>query len=232
MKKLLLGVFVAGVTQMAFATTTDELRIVSGSTTITITDNEVGYDTNPADGVINYSNSNVNGWDIFVTVGVSDSPKTSPALDLTSLTASCGGLASTTCAANPLNIIYSDIGFTQANTIFSTTYSSTQSGDGTTSESAYLDASNIIFGTTTPIGTLGPYSSPGGIGTVKTPFTAGPSPYSVTLDQVFTDGGSGSDVVFSVDGAVSGGVPEPGTVVLFGTVLALCTYKLSRRKLT
>lgn len=69
-------------------------------------------------------------------------------------------------------------------------------------------------GRTTLIGTLGPYSSPGGVGTATTPFDAGPSPYSMTLDQVFTDGGSGSDVVFSGDGAVSGGVPEPGTVLL------------------
>jgi hypothetical protein len=231
MKKLLLGsLFIAGLTQVALATTTDELQIVSGSTTVTITDNGPG-DTDSTDGQIQYSNSNLNGWNIFVVFGASGSPGTAPALDLTSLTATCGGLFTTTCAANPLQVIYSDIGFTQSDSSFSTTYSGAISNGGTTSESAYLDASNVIFGTTTLIGTVGPFGSPGGVGTVTTPFSAGPSPYSMTLDQVFTDDGSGSNVVFSVDGSVSG-VPEPGTVALFGTVLAFCASKLRRRKLT
>jgi hypothetical protein len=54
------------------------------------------------------------------------------------------------------------------------------------------------------------------------------APYSLTLDQVFT--ATGTDALsFSVDGSVSS-VPEPGAVMLFGTVLALCASKLRRRR--
>jgi hypothetical protein len=240
MKRLLLGAFFAAfLAQMAFASTIAELEIVSGATTITIADNGAG-DLNPAGGTINYTNPDVNGWTVEFAFGISDSPSTSTALDLASLTASCGGLFTAMCSANPLDILFSDTGFTQADLVFSTTYSSTQSGIGTTSESAYLDAGNVIFAETTLIGTVGPFIAPGGVGTVTAPLIAGPSPYSLTLDQVFTDLGTGSDVVFSADGAVSGGVPglggavagtvpEPGAAVLFGTILALCTIKLRRR---
>jgi hypothetical protein len=57
----------------------------------------------------------------------------------------------------------------------------------------------------------------GGVGSV--------APYSLTLDQVFTATNNG---LFSVDGSVSS-VPEPGAVMLFGTVLALCASRLRRR---
>lgn len=226
MKWLLGALFAAALTQMAFGSTTDQLQIVSGATTITITDNGVG-DTNPANGVINYSNANVNGWSIFVTVGVTGSPNTNPALDLTSLTASCGGLFVATCSADPLHIAYSDIGFTDQVTGFTTTYSSTQTGGGTTSQSAYFDVGNTILNEATLIGTVGPFSAPGGVGTVLGGSAAGPSPYSMTLDQVFID--NGGAVTFSSDGNVSG-IPEPGAVALFGTVIALCASKLRRRR--
>jgi hypothetical protein len=237
---LLAAFFAAFLAQMAFASTITDLEIVSGATTITIADNGVG-DLNPATGAINYTNPDVNGWTVEFTFGLSDSPGTSTGLDLASLTASCGGVFTATCSADPLHILFSATGFTQADFVYSTTYSSTQSGIGTTSESAYLDAGNGIFAETTLIGTVGPFIAPGGVGTVTNALiSAGPSPYSLTLDQVFTDLGTGSDVVFSADGVVSGGtpglggnvagsVPEPGTAVLFGTMLALCTLKLRRR---
>jgi len=201
----------------AFATSTLELK-VDGSIVGTVSGNQ-----------ITYSNPNVDGWDLFIVVGVSTSPITdNPALDLTSLTATCGAAGTTTCSANPLHISLSDMNFDTVVTSLSTTYSSTQTGSGTTSQSAYLSASNVEFANTTLIGTSPAFTAPGGVATETANLAAGPSPYSLTLNQVFTDLGTGP-VSFSVDGNLSGtSVPEPGAVVLFGTVLILAASKLRR----
>ena len=156
------------------------------------------------------------GWKISVTSGTSNSPSDVPfGLDLSSLTATCsvGGA----CAGGSLDVQYSDINFSPSNPAFLTQYSATLNGTGSTSERAYFSNSNTQFAETTLIGLVGPFtatnhgSATGGVGSV--------APYSLTLDQVFTD--SGSAVSFSVDGSVSS-VPEPGAVILLGTVLLFC----------
>jgi len=83
----------------------------------------------------------INGWSLYITSGTTKSPGLVPfGIDLTSLTASC--MVSGGCTgANDLHIIYSDAYFNVpvAAGGFLTSYSDTQNGTGTTSQSAYFD---------------------------------------------------------------------------------------------
>jgi hypothetical protein len=217
------------------ATTTDTLQISVDGVTVQIQDNgscvniagtgcsSISGDTNAAAGTDSI-NGTLGGWTLSIVSGTSNSPGDDPfGLDLTSLTATCKGGG--TCATNSLDVQYSDINFSPANPSFLTQYSDTQNGTGTTSESAWFSNKNKLFAETTAIGTVGPFSgtshgsATGGVGSV--------APYSLTLDQTFTD--AGSSVAFSVDGSVSS-VPEPGAIVLLGTVLVFCASKLRRRR--
>jgi len=125
-----------------------------------------------------------------------------------------------------LDVKYSDINFSPANPSFITKYSATITGTGTTSESAYFSNTNTLFAETTLIGTVGPFGDPGGSG-FATGGLGSKAPFSLTLDQVFDASASGA--TYSVDGSVAS-VPEPGAVILFGTVLVLCASKLRRRR--
>jgi len=233
-----------------FATSTDELLISSGGITATITDSTsistidqtctgTGcYSLTNTTGILGDSNisagtttaaGTINGWLITVTSGTSFSPSDIPfGLDISSLSATCIGGASA-CASSPLDIQFSDENFSPSNPAFVTQYSATISGpgSGSTSESAYFSNSNNLFAEDTLIGTVGPFtttnsgSASGGVGSI--------APYSLTLDQVFTDTGSG-DISFSVDGSVSS-VPEPGAIVLLGSILVLCAGIFRRRRL-
>src|SRR5579863_710044 len=216
-----------------YATTTDELMLTADGLTATIQDNgtcsgtgcgSVLGDINPVAGTDTVTGS-IGGWSISITSGTSFSPVDVPVgLDLTSLTATCTGGP---CDTTPLEVKFSDINFSTANPSFITKYSATITGVGTTSESAYFSNSNLQFAEDTLIGTVGPFSDPGGHGTA-TGGVGSVAPYSLTLDQVFSDP-TGSSVIFSVDGSVSS-VPEPGAVILFGTVLVLTASKLRKRR--
>jgi hypothetical protein len=216
-----------------FATTTDSLQITVGGLTATIADNgtctgtgcgSLFGDINPIAGSDTVTGS-IGGWDLNIVSGTSHSPGLTPfGLDVSSLTATCNGGGCTTTA---LDIQYSDINFSPAPPSFSTFYSATITGGGTTSESAYYSNGNTLFAESTLIGTVGPFSSPGGSGTASGG-TGAVAPYSLTLDQVFTDA-KGGPVSFSVDGNITG-VPEPGAVIMFGTVLVFCASKLRRQR--
>jgi len=219
----------------AYGDTTDELKLISGSNTLIVADNGAG-DFNSSNGTISYGNIDFNGWDISVTSGTSESPGLSPfGLDLTSLTATCegGGTsagkgASDPCSADPLQIWYSDVNFgvhVPAND-FMTTFSSTQTGGGSVSESAWFAMTNVLFGQAHLIGTVGPFTS-SGVGSATGGGVATTEPYSLTQEEVFNANGS-NPVSFSVDGNVTA-VPEPTGIVLFGTVLLLCAIGFRRR---
>ena len=137
-----------------------------------------------------------------------------------------------TCALPiSLDIQFSDINFSPANPAFVTGYSLTSlTGNGSTTQNAYYSNTNALFAEVPAggvlIGTVGPFSAVAS-GT-KTGGTGSVAPYSLTLDDVFAADSSGAAVVYGVSGQVSS-VPEPGAVVLFGSILAICASKLRRR---
>jgi hypothetical protein len=219
MKKLVLCALLA--VSVPSIVAADSIQIVSGGTTITV----------PGTGAATYTNANFNGWDITIAAGSSNSPGLSPyGLDLTSIAATCTGGA---CSANPLDIFYSDTGFTGSVAAggFQTTYSATITGSGTSTEIAWASSANTLFalGLTNKIGaTVGPFSASGGFGTsVGGPGEAGP--YSLTLEEIFNDNGGSSS--FSADANVIA-TPEPSSLLLLSSGLLMfpLAWEWRRRK--
>lgn len=200
----------------------DSIEIESaGATTVTVS----------GSGTTSYTNANFNGWDITISAGASNSPKLTPfGIDLTVL-ATCSG--SGACAANPLDIFYSDTNFNVPVSAggFSTTYSATLAGGGTTSELGWANSTNTLFalGGTNKVGPVGPFSGTGGFATV----TGGPAEtgtYSLTLEDMF-NAASGTGSLFSTDASLTGtpsttSVPESSTFVFLGFgLLAIMALK-------
>lgn len=212
-KRLLFAGLLSIVLARTASATTAAMKLVSGASTLIIMDNG-SNDLNPAPGTITFSSLvlfplGFNGWTISVSSGTSNSPAISPfGMDLTSLSA-------TTAGPNILNVFFSDTGFTvPVGGGFFTDFSATMTGNGSASETAWVDNSNAIFGTAGLIGTVGPLNAPGGFGRA----TGGPAAgvlYSLTLEQVLTATGPAS---FSVDGNITP-TPELSSLILFGTGL-------------
>lgn len=219
MKSLLIGAaIVFGVGQMAFASVPG-LELISGA-------NDSGVIPFTG-GTASYSNANFGGWDIIVTLGVSFSPSLVPVgLDITNLDAECSAAG----GCQNLNVLLSDVGFTQVVTGLKTFYSASDTGSSVnTSQSAWVDPGNVAFQETNLIGTVGPILGAGGSGSASLSISLGPSPYSLTLEDTFAGCTGPGCAIYSTDGNVTG-VPEPVAVVLFGTVLAFCSTRLRRRK--
>jgi len=208
MRKLLLcALLVASAVPIASA---DSIMIQSaGATTVTVS------------GGGPYSNSNFNGWIIFLIAGASSSPGVgSFGLDLAVLAACSSG----NCLTNPLNVFYSDTGFSTPVSTggFQTTYSATMTGGGTTNEIAWANSGNTLFGlgAANKIGSgVGLFSASGGFGTSS----GGPAevaPYSLTIEEILNANNSTSS--FGTDADVTA-TPEPAISLLLGTgLLGLC----------
>lgn len=234
----------------AFATTTDELMLsnTAGTITATISDNggcvgtgggctglnHIGsvYDTNPADGAIFVSGTITladGTWEINDTTGTSHSPGVTPfGIDVGSLTAFCEANCS---GGSVLDIYYSDQNFTSTATGFTTFYSATDEGGGSTTQNAWVSTANTIFGEGSLIGTVGPITGTGGSGTASGGVAAGPAQYSLTLEDIFqapANNGATQATSFSVDGNITA-TPEPTSIVLLGTILLGAGALLRRR---
>jgi hypothetical protein len=219
---LLLSVALSG---SAFATA--EMTLTSGSASVTIFDNGtcigcVGSDSGALSttGNIIFSGP-VGGWTIDVSAGISFGPADTT-IDLSSINAASNGAA-------PLTVTFSDTGFTTPSPSFLMFgFGTLAHGAGTAGLKAWVDTTNTIFGEPVGglIGSVGPtsanytYSINGGSGDV--------TPYSITEALTLT-GNEGT--LWSTDSMVTS-VPEPATVVLFGSVLLLCASKLRRRKVS
>lgn len=167
-------------------------------------------------------------WDINVVDGISRTPNTNPGLDVTSETAVC---ESGNCNNSTLLIFFSDIGFTTATGGFVNTFSATDAASGSATQRAWVsttDGLDVISGAgTTLIGQVGPFTGTGFFGgSVSGGGAAGPSAYSLTLEQAFTSDAQYDS--FSVDGSVSA-VPEPMSLLLLGGCLLIVGRKLAAR---
>jgi hypothetical protein len=215
-------------TGSVFASSIDELAIVSGSTSITITDNG-STDTNPATGAVAYSNGNFNGWNIAIVGGTSNSPVLTPfGLDLASLTATCTGGA---CANSSLDVFYTATGFTDPTGSadgFTTTFSTPETGTGTATELAWYSTLNTVFSEQQLIGINGNNG-----GSVSDGPNGAGSLYSLTLEEIFTTSGT-SAVSFSADANITEEIPvatpEPAsaTLTLLGTVALMAGTQFRR----
>lgn len=194
----------------AFATV--ELQLTSGlATTGTITGTPV-----VGGSVVTFSGS-VGGWTVNLTTGFSNGPG-DPTMDLSSFDAVA------TSGASPLTVELSDNGFTTGFPEWTLSASGhLVKGTGTATYSAYLDNGNTDFAMTTPIGTLGPYSA--AYATSATFGAVAVAPYSLT--EVLTVTSTSSSTQWSTDSSISP-VPEPGSVMLLGTVL-LSVVQIVRR---
>jgi hypothetical protein len=182
-----------------------------------------------------YTDADYNGWDITVVAGSNSSPTLSPyGLDL-SVLANC---MSGNCLTDPLDVYYTVLNFTATVPAlgFQTTYSSTQTGAGTTRAITWADSTNGLFGGAIPplgadhLGTVGAFSAPGGFGTASGGPSEGPSPYSLTIEEIFNANGAVSS--FSANGNVTAApVPVPPAVVLLASGL-VAAILLKRRPRT
>jgi len=131
-----------------------------------------------------------------------------------------------------LNLTYSDKGFSSLAGTLESSYSGTETGFASTTSTGYYDATDKLFAETTKIGTVGPIVSTGPTTTVGGTSTQVPSPntvYSLTLADVFEANKVGASFSTDLDVTFTSSVPEPGAVILFGTVLVFCTAKLRKR---
>lgn len=224
MRRALMGILVLAALVIGTSTAKAQTEITLSSGTKTVTASGVGS--------VTYSSSNFNGWSVFLEVGASNSPNLGPfyGLDLISVLVSCPSGA---CLSAPLDVYVSDTGFTQTvlSGGFSSSYGSTQSGTGANStQTAWDSTSNAIFGEGTLIGTI-PFSGTGGFsGSVSGGGPAGPSAYSLTLEDAFS--ANGSTASFGVNNGDIGPTPEPGSMLLYGSGLLVFGGILRRRLLT
>jgi len=203
----------------------DEIQLISGSSSTTISDNGPG-DINPADASIATFSANFNGWDILVAYGTSHAPDLSPfALDLGVMaTCAVGG------CTQPLDVYFTDVGYTDASRSngFAAGFSDTQSGSGEVTASAWYSNLNTPFSEQNLIGTIGPFTATDFSSTSDGSNDAVPD-YSLTLEEVFSSAGDGV-VLFSSDGNISTETPEPSSATLLGA-LALIVVTLWRRRI-
>ena len=240
--------FTVGLGSTAFATTALEL-VVNGVDTIYVPDNgpvvctgpDCGTavlpttDTNILTGDISLSGT-IDGWTISQSSGGSNSP-TCPSfgvggpgcLNTDNFNAVSTGLGS-------LTVYFESSGFT-AQPGFVVGFGSTGVQTGLlAAQTAYIGpgAVNLAAGNLTPApvgaacgATIN--SAPPGVVSALTGCGAGSG--TLEIQTAFTTGATGGG--FNVNGNISSTIPEPASVVLFGTLLALCaTAFRGRRKLS
>lgn len=176
-----------------------------------------------------FSNPNFNGWDVVISFGTSSSPGLSPyGLDLADVVETCW--SGTGCATDPLEVYLSDTGFTQVALGLGQTYSTT--GVGVTTQTAYADPSDTLFGTDTPtseqIGTVTLTNSGAESEPDNPAVSVGPGAYSLTLVDTY-EADNGAGVFYSSDGDIH--LPEPGSLVLFASSLSVFGWVSRQRRL-
>jgi hypothetical protein len=189
------------------------LRLSDGNTTVETSGNGVVYFVGP-----------VGDWVVNVSTGVSypvlGAPGV-PTLDLNSINVTTNG---------PSNL---KISLSQSGYIGPTVTNFLLSVGGVTSGiadfQAYVDGANTLFGTSTLLGSLGPFSGGAFSGTTGGPVGIMSSLYSLTLEAnlAYSSGGwqwQGTSFNFEAK------LPEPATIILLGSGLVLLGLVARKRQ--
>jgi hypothetical protein len=202
-----------------------KLELVSGLTTVTITDEGLGDSATGVGnvGVITYIGA-VGNFNVNVTTGTSKpviGTVTAPQLDINSLDVTSG-------SGGTIIIRLTDTDFGPSTGGWALAVGGTTQGTVDYAD-AWVDAGNGEFIKTTSIGSMGPFGGPAFSGTDSSAVGALASPYSVTLELSIThgDGGKSTSLDFSV-----ASTPDAGSsLVLFGAALAgLGVFARSRKQ--
>lgn len=244
--------FTVGLGSAAFAST--DLELISGTDSLFIGTSTAGVldcftggvavacstfaaTGNPVTGGYNISAGNFDGWSVTVSNLGTNTPSCPPAgpggpgcLNSTNITANATG-AGTLGAFDFSSGFTTPYGFIVANTsAIQTGFEETQQAYATSS-----GADPLGGGTTTFAGAVAGQSTCGiqlksfvpGVTAVPTTCANPGNPVSLELATIFTTTSLGGG--FTVGGNISS-VPEPASVVLFGSLLAVCATGLRRRR--
>lgn len=244
MKHLVLGLVLAllAVT-LASATTTDQLKIISGADTCIINDNgttsgscgTIGADTDPTAGSISVG-GDLNGWHLRLTGGVSNSPNTmNPVvgIDLSGQVSTCTGASGVGCSTNALQLLFTDMNFAIPPKVGDFTFADATTVQNTTNTGnatakGYYDQGNVNFAETTLIDSV-TFTTSDGTNTKINTGGVPVAPFSLTVDDIFNPVATG--VTYNPGTSLTADpVPEPASIAFFGSVLALCASRLRRRK--
>ena len=197
------------------------LKLDDGSTIITIADGSA-KDTNPLTGAITYNDTygDFSFTSVLVSTGVTYPVVGTidyPIVHLDTVTVS---------GAGTLDIYFSEVGFGPTG---SAPFQSDFGGiaGNTVSGSTYVDGGNALFGTSTLLGTFGPYS--GSFSGTDTDYLNPTEPYSLTTIATITHT---ADQVTSLNLQVAV-VPEPISSTLFivgGVALGFRQYRKKFKK--
>lgn len=196
------------------------LQLTNGAVTVTITDQGAG-DMNSVVGAVTFVGA-VGVFTVNVTTGLDPDILGPAQLDLNSVdVAGAGGT---------LDILFStpDLVSPPPQPAFMMNIGGTIGAGSSLLYAAYLDPANVLFGTTSLIGTLGPFGSGpfSGTGTFAAPATPGAA-YSLTQAVTITATGAATT---SFDAELLP-TPEPSTMLLTGIALLL-GGALARRRLS
>lgn len=221
---LLVLVSLAVASRAAYAIPMLRLTDPAGPTVVLVADQQIvaPIDSNGIVGAITYIGAVGANWVLNVTTGISKPFQGTPALphlDLNSVNATSAG-------AGTLIIEFTDdfFGPLPAGWNFRADVGGTT--PGTVSYSAFSDAANVLFATTTLLTSQGPFGPGAFSGTAFSGPIAGAFPYSITQKVVITHAGTGTS---SLDAELTA-VPEPSAILLLGSGLAGFGYLWRRRR--